>query len=318
MRNPVFWTYLLSLVSPSSQATAYLPDSCDLVGDSDIYGIGLRLSYYLASFSAIIALFTGNKSSMKDCLKGINVISFAVLIILIKNTAEGGDNYPLLEWLVIFPMILFPSCLLIFLISYEHALVCGCFGIIYCVFGLLQPWVYFTKLHQGAKPECDPKYFIFVFIDLYNPHLVRFFKAISIIMCMMSAPALCFSLYGIWLGRKTDEELKEMDSGSKGLLLSGIDIDDVEGLSVAQIVAIVEYWNGKMMGLFGVCTVIVLIVWSEKTLKGNEVDLSSASLSGTSQLVPFLVGLFTFLSTASSCVRNRNRSRGSEAFGLGT
>ncbi|KAJ2902869.1 hypothetical protein MKZ38_010680 [Zalerion maritima] len=307
-KRTVLGTYLLALVQPSIQATEYKSGSCVLTGNSDIYGIGLRLSYYLAAFSAVIAISTMNKASMKDCLKGVNIISFAILIILIKNTVEDDESYALFEWLVIFPMVLFPAILTVFLISYEHSLLCGCCGIIYSVYGLLQPWIYWTKLYQGAKPECKPKYFIYTYIDLYNTHLVKFFRAMSIITCFFSVFTFGLALWGVWLGRLPQTSLREMDEQSRASILRpDIEIGGEEGLDPTQLTG-VKSAVGLVAGfgtLFSVCT---MIATSEKMLKGNDVDLSSAEFTGTSQLVPFLVGLFTFVSTVGSCWRKWRES----------
>jgi hypothetical protein len=47
-----------------------------------------------------------------------------------------------------------------------------------------------------------------------------------------------------------------------------------------------------------------VIVFVEVTIKINNIDLTGATLSNTSQLIPFLVGLFTFLSVAWSVLKN--------------
>lgn len=56
---------------------------------------------------------------------------------------------------------------------------------------------------------------------------------------------------------------------------------------------------------------ITTIVFTEKLIIGNNVDLSEASFASTSQLLPFLVGLSTFLSTICTCLKDRMRESGS-------
>src|SRR5271155_2495015 len=110
---------ILSCVSPSSQFTRYVddPNSCNIIGDTDIYGIGVRISYYLAFWAGFIAMLANHKSAVRDCRKGVNIISFAVCIIVIRNTVQG--SFALLEWYIVFPMVFLPVISLSTLNSHE-------------------------------------------------------------------------------------------------------------------------------------------------------------------------------------------------------
>jgi len=48
---------------------------------------------------------------------------------------------------------------------------------------------------------------------------------------------------------------------------------------------------------------IVTMAMTENTIQLNEIDLSDTPLGSTSQLIPFLTGLLSFLSTLYSCVK---------------
>ncbi len=50
------------------------------------------------------------------------------------------------------------------------------------------------------------------------------------------------------------------------------------------------------------------IVFTEKLIAINGIDLSEASFGSTNQLLPFLVGLFTFISTMTSILRESSSS----------
>jgi len=55
-----------------------------------------------------------------------------------------------------------------------------------------------------------------------------------------------------------------------------------------------EHISSAFASLFGG---ISIIVSTEKILAGNHIDLSDTPLLSMSQLIPFLVGLFTFVTT---------------------
>ena len=89
--------------TPSLQLTHYVddPDSCDIIGDTDIYGIGVRISYYIAFWSGIIAMIFSHSSAIRDCRKGLNIISSAVFVTVIRNTLQG--SFAVFEWYIVFP-----------------------------------------------------------------------------------------------------------------------------------------------------------------------------------------------------------------------
>ncbi|KAK0630862.1 hypothetical protein B0T17DRAFT_507298 [Bombardia bombarda] len=49
---------------------------------------------------------------------------------------------------------------------------------------------------------------------------------------------------------------------------------------------------------------VIIIVFTELILWANHVDLSDARLDSTSQLIPFMVGLFTMVSTVWTCIKD--------------
>lgn len=149
------------LVAPSHQFTHYVGDSYSIIGDSDVYGLGICISYYLFFAATIVAVAAGKKTVIKDCVKGLIVIMLAILITLIPNTING--SFAVFEWLITFPLILTPGlCVVEFLLSYENAVICGCFGIIYSVYCFIQPWLYWTRTYQAwirtATQSTSPTY----------------------------------------------------------------------------------------------------------------------------------------------------------------
>lgn len=48
----------------------------------------------------------------------------------------------------------------------------------------------------------------------------------------------------------------------------------------------------------------IIIAFTEKLISGNNVDFSEATLENTSQLIPFLIGVFSFVSTIWTCIKD--------------
>jgi hypothetical protein len=139
-----FAVAFLSHVSPSVQFTHYANStSCDLIGDSDVYGIGVRISYYLAYFAGVAALLANHKTALRDCRRGVNIISVAVLVSVIRNTIQG--SFALSEWNVVFPMaLILPMITLIPTYSgeiLEELVRTGVTLLIWSIYSVLQPWL---------------------------------------------------------------------------------------------------------------------------------------------------------------------------------
>ncbi len=274
---------ILSLASLSAQFTHYEEGSCDLIGDPDLYGIGVRTSYYLTYFSGILALAYGTPNVVKDAKKGAAIIGFAVLIILIQNAVQG--SLAVFEWQIIFQMMF-----TLMVGAYGPLTVLGSKGssaalcLIYGLYAVLLPWIFFTLGDQGRKDECELKAFLYVYFDFYDVHWVAFQKASSIFTCFTGAFLIIAGvIFAIFMITEDDED-------DEGVLSNYPEIEKGFRFGFAVI------------GLFIGAS---MIVSTEKLITGNAVDLSEASLSSTNQLIPFLVGLFTSISTVWSVVKER-------------
>jgi len=78
--------------------TSFAPDMCDLIGDGDLYGIGVRISYHLFFGVTLVAILRRSVSETYDsyvgvfgrCAEAVNILTFAILFILVKNTLFGS------------------------------------------------------------------------------------------------------------------------------------------------------------------------------------------------------------------------------------
>jgi len=269
---PLFALTVLSLAAPSAQFTTYEDGSCRLIGDPDVYGVGVRISYYLAFFSGVIALAACNHRAVEDVKKGTTIIGFAILIVLIRNAVQG--SLAVFEWDLVFTMVfLLMSIAFIPLTIMGSRNSSAALCLVYGLYAVLLPWIFFTLADQGRREDCELKAFLFAYFDFYNIHWVAFLKALSVFSCLTG---IIFIVAGFAL---LVYRLTADDGDDK----ADIDDDMRSGFVALAIVALV----------IGVIT----IVFTEKLISGNDVDLSDDSLGSTNQLIPFLVGLFTLMST---------------------
>ncbi|KAL4820363.1 hypothetical protein BDW67DRAFT_172606 [Aspergillus spinulosporus] len=116
--------------------TQYTDDfsSCNVIGDGDVYGIGVRLGYYFSWISGLIAVAFDNPKAVRDTRRGVILISLAVFIIIIRNTTNG--NFALLEWSIVFPMAIWAPLL-------DNAP--GSIGCVMTVLAIINTWLYISQ-----------------------------------------------------------------------------------------------------------------------------------------------------------------------------
>ncbi|KAL4868973.1 hypothetical protein BDV12DRAFT_196773 [Aspergillus spectabilis] len=64
----IITTTVLRLAQPSQQVTQYVDDpySCAIIGEGDVYDTGVRLGYYFAWLSGLIAVGFNNTQAVRD------------------------------------------------------------------------------------------------------------------------------------------------------------------------------------------------------------------------------------------------------------
>ncbi|KAK0732037.1 hypothetical protein B0H67DRAFT_92649 [Lasiosphaeris hirsuta] len=293
---------LLSLAAPSMQVTHYETGSCQIIGDPDLYGIGVRVSYYLAFASGVIALLFGNARAVEDVKKGNAIVGFSLFIILVRNARQG--SLAVLEWELVFTMVF-----LLMSAAYGPLCVFGdratraVLSIVYGLYSVLQPWVFFSLADQGRKEGCELRMFLFAYFDFYNTHWVGFLKFQSILITIVGVFFLGFGVLNTV--RAVKDIYYGRNSGNSGNRDDGEDSDsdsDEDGQrDIFRGFAVISVASGS-----------IAIAFTEKLVSGNNIDLSEASFTSTSQLIPFLVGVASFFSTVWTCVGDimKERARG--------
>jgi hypothetical protein len=316
---------------------------CHLYGDSDIYGIGIRLSLYIQWATMIVAIpIAGEGDFVPVTRMGFNIVALAVLINTYISASSG--SFAILELYIV-------SCLVVFLSGYfiipwgsnerrdaqreedppiirnwtlkrfwdtiidwrpvdlfdlepvkADPIGIGVLLLIDTGFLLSQPWLYFVILNQGHSPGCVAEIYVaFVYVDLYSHSWVSFLKASAILSVFLAIVLGFFGCYAIIWGIP--------HSWNKTLTPDPADETHIRGGNLPHnhggrrrtfikrledfSMAVVKNIKRNIIRLFFAVTGAFFIVFVEKTLQTDNIDLSNAPLNATSQLIPFLVGVFS-------------------------
>lgn len=98
------------LLAPDSHGmTQYVADNvtitvesvqpCHLFGDSDLFGRGVRDSFYISWATGVIGVLFGATRESKSPRLSFNILLYTLLIILIRNANRG--SFALLEWYIV-------------------------------------------------------------------------------------------------------------------------------------------------------------------------------------------------------------------------
>lgn len=102
----VYALCLLCFPAPAASYTYYpTAESCDIVGDGDIYGIGIRVGIYIQSFAAIVTLLGARAEDLRTLRVGFNAVATAVMINFLKDIRRNSFVY--LEFWIIFALLAF-------------------------------------------------------------------------------------------------------------------------------------------------------------------------------------------------------------------
>ncbi|OAA59193.1 hypothetical protein SPI_06395 [Niveomyces insectorum RCEF 264] len=303
--HPAALLPLLLLAARPAAAFTHYDNACHIVGDTDIYGIGVRIGYYLTWFAAVLAVGINSNKGITDTLKAVNVMFCAVLIVLIRNVGLG--SFAVLEWQIAVGLVLIlPLSPLIFafILGGPGLASWGVLFVLYGLYACLLPWLFWMKLDQGRHVHCpEVRMWIFASFDFYNTHYIKFLKALSIIACFGGAFIVVLGLYLIYSRMDGNRTLADTWIAEKVKENTDAPAPSSEDTSGARLVLVLLFLFGG--GL--------TIATTEKIIHLNQIDLSDANFSNTGQLIPFLVGLFAVISTIFSGMFDRDEKPESSA-----
>jgi len=326
---------------------------CHLYGDSDIYGIGIRISLYLQWAALIPALVVGVEKEIKNARRAFNVVALAVLINTLISAA--GGSFAILEMFIVISLV--PALSIYFALPFGGPInikawlldenknkpqakvtpprlhqifrrilariLSGTFDfrkfleidaykkdqigigitlLIYAMFLLAQPWLNFVILRQGRKNGCSPKIWLFGRIDLYNGNWVRWLRVVSIFGVIFGSIFLILAVITLAYGYvETLEETSKKASKSNSNAPredgnQGPQNQQTTTLAQKIYMIIVHFWKSLIKNFIRWAVLAFgpfIIAFIEMTITVNNIDMSNAPITATSQLLALLVGIFS-------------------------
>ena len=254
------------------------PD-CTVEGDSDIYGIGVRIGYYLQWASIVISFFTAPKYASTARVASI-ITTLAIYIVALRNMQQGtlvALDYPLL-WEITTLLLLFnwPTTENSFK---RHGGALAVMLLTWAIYYFASPWAYFKALDQGKQPNCVVYTFIFTPIDMNSNGFETFLKVMGVFGVFTGVLCIGGAIYffGLWI-ENFQEDIEEDDNKPNAASMS--------------------------IGFMALVSGPIAIAFTEMTLKINDVTFPGTSLTSTGQLIPFLIGIFTVLAAIVGALKN--------------
>jgi hypothetical protein len=328
---------------------------CHLYGDSDIYGIGIRLSFYIQWGTIILALIAGVEDEIKSTRRGFNVVSLAVLVNTFISATNG--SFAALELFIVSTLVVFLSLYFIvpfggeinvqyeedpnqighpMLVSREtdvdifsiEAFKADPIGIailllIDTAFLFSQPWLYWIVIKQGNRSECKPSVWVFFkSIILNGPAWIRFLRAFSVFAVIFGIIATIVAVWTLIYGISEEQPSPNVPVAFQGFIRRRIRNTDLEAnmrnwrnrwcIPSQDIRDFFRHARKNLIRLLAAAGGSFFIAFVEMTIKINNIDLSNAPLTATSQLLPFLVGVFSAVSLIWACFRKIEKERNIE------
>ncbi|KAK0702734.1 hypothetical protein B0H67DRAFT_650111 [Lasiosphaeris hirsuta] len=72
---------------------------CHLIGDPDLYGVGVRAAFYLSYFTCVLAFLFGLVDQFRSPRLSFNILFLTIMIILVRNANVG--SFVLFEWYIV-------------------------------------------------------------------------------------------------------------------------------------------------------------------------------------------------------------------------
>ncbi|EWY79534.1 hypothetical protein FOYG_17335 [Fusarium oxysporum NRRL 32931] len=222
--QPLVIFVFVSLLHPAHAGTHFSDQSgsCQIIGDPDIYGMGIRMGFYLQWASMQLGWLFNLRSQIHSMVDAWNIILVTIYINTYISHRQG--SLMAIEWWV----VLYETSLLIiaqlyyamtwWFSIYNTVLIDGptstsvplersrlVSNALFCLvsgsFMVSQPWLAFNGLWEGLKEGCELRsFFYFKDMDMFDPVLVRTLRAISVISSVSVAPGVVIALVLLIIG----------------------------------------------------------------------------------------------------------------------
>jgi hypothetical protein len=271
--------YLAFLPNLAAAFTTQTPQ-CDIIGDPDVYGPGIRYGLYLQWASFLLFLFfCPEKANIGRSATAITTL--AVYINFFRNSHNKTDLVSL-EWILLsyistaLIVTNIPTTTKSFKKSGDSV---ALIFIIFAVYFISALYVFFTAWNYGRKPGCDVKIFFFVPINVYSRGWTIAVKVLFTLFALGSIVIiiLAFVILIIWLAAWIDPSVARYHEETN--------------------------WKYYTLGAFSTAVGIPAIVFAEKTIEINNVIFQNTHLVDSGQLIPLIIGIFTLCSAVLNSLR---------------
>ncbi|KAG8914539.1 hypothetical protein FRC00_012642 [Tulasnella sp. 408] len=249
--------------------------SCGFDGDSNTYGLGIRLGLYLQWLStALCSLLKSSSEEESKNMKGVNLCFQASVFggLLYVTFTDGrtlgsGQLYAAEVWIM---LCLCTGGFAGSLTDYTnpkylaHNICKHVLDIAWTSYGI---WFFFTGMDQMAHPPCSRYAFFYTKVDMY--HWFRVLSKIGIISFLLTPIYFLAIQFAILSGNGAEELQEEIE-------------DDIADFKTAI---------GLLVPLFSLVSVIIS---TELTIRWNHIH-SVDSMGETGQLIPLIVACLTFV-----------------------
>jgi hypothetical protein len=281
LRTPASLTaicLILALISPAATYSKFAdgPGNCQIIGDPDVYGLGIRLSYYIQWAAVVFASWVA-----PDLVQPALLSSIIVTISVYANTFRGVTYGSLIaaEWWIVYFMTFgltlgyIPTSRTSFQSS---AYSLGVLSLLWSMIIFAECWVWFKGVDIAYKEGCVIKVFaIFFEVNVYNNRWRTFFKIQSVASCIVGTIFLLGILFRVYISLfvKKRNDVEDEDDKAATLLLK-------VGSTGFQL----------LVGAFAILQI-------EMTMKINNIDVSATPLTSSGQLIPLTGGIFILAAT---------------------
>jgi len=185
--SPIYPILVISIVLALSStivaSTEFSPNpsSCEILGDDNVYGLGIRLSLYIQWAALLIFLMFSPQNA--DIARTAQAVTTSAVYISALRNAQNGSflaiNWPIL-WNMTFSLTMYnwPVCEIGFK---KNGATMALILLLWTIYYVTSPWVFFKGLDIAKKPGCDIKYFIFAPVSVYAHGFRIAFKVFSIL-----------------------------------------------------------------------------------------------------------------------------------------
>ncbi|KAF8243039.1 hypothetical protein K440DRAFT_664409 [Wilcoxina mikolae CBS 423.85] len=293
--------------------------TCIVKGDSDIYGLGVRIGLYLTGLSCILArVFAPSRAG--GLTSGLHVLIFALNLALIKNVMQGRPA--MLELYI----VLTTTQIITLMLALSGAMFSGITSAVSSTLVVISQfiitlWVCWNKRWSGLSeydPGCARTVRFFGAVDVTGS-FGTFLAVFPIVMISLAAFIFAAVSWPFFLSEKSvlrsfSEARKKLSfreqlvrSDSMALWFSQINtMLGAEEQGYKQIPRLHIHWNpSDMWDLLQLCVALALSIWfTEDTLRLSQVNVDT-SLMSTGQLLPMVVGGVSVLSVFAGWLHDR-------------